>query len=101
MTTQENIKVKVNFYFEGQTRPFSSTEDFETLKHFLYITEESEYETYINEVLVENEAYIISDVKISILKKTNELHMQYGIDSALSGEPMPYNFRVSVYLRKK
>lgn len=98
---QENIKTKVNFHMVGQSRPFASTEDFETLKRFLYITDQSEYETYISEVMVEEEMYIISDVKISILKETSDLHMKYGIDTALSGEPMPYNFRVSVYLRKK
>ena len=98
--TQENIMTKVNFHMEGQSRPFASTEDFETLKRFLYITEHSEYETYINEVVVEEKKYIISEVKISILKETSDSHMKYGIDLALSGEPMPYNFRVSVYLRK-
>jgi len=99
--TQENIKTKVNFHMEGQSRPFASTEDFETLKRFLYITEQSDSETDINEIVVEEERYIISDIKISILKETSDLHMKYGIDLALSGEPMPYNFRVSVFLRKK
>lgn len=98
---QENIKTKVNFHMEGQSKPFASTEDFDTLKRFLYITEQSENETYINEVVVEEEKYIISNVEISILKKTEDLHMKYGIDMVLSGEPMPYNFRISVYLRKK
>jgi len=99
--TQENIKSKVNFHMVGQSKPFASTADFETLKKFLYITEQSEHETYINEVILEEEKYIISEVKISIFKETSNLHMKYGIDLALSGEPMPYNFRVSVYLRKK
>jgi len=97
---QENIKTKVNFHMDGQARPFASTEDFETLKRLLYITDQSESETYINEIIIEKEKYIISDVKISILNKTCDLHIKYGIDMVLVGEPMPYNFRVSVYLKK-
>lgn len=98
---QENIKTKVNFHMEEQSRPFASTEDFETLKRFLYITEESDHETDISEIEVEGEMYNISEIRISMLKETSDLHMKYGIDVALSGESMPYNFRVSVFLKKK
>ena len=99
--SKENIQTKVNFHFEGESRPFASTEDFETLKRFLYIKESSEHETDIKEVIVEGETFLISSVQLSILKETSTLHIEYGIDLALSGEPRPYNFRVTVYLRKK
>lgn len=98
---QENIKTKVCFHHEGQSRPFASTEDFETLKRFHYITEKSEYETDLDKVDVNGKTYSITEVKISILKETSDFHLKYGIDTTLSGEPMPYNFRVSVYLKKK
>ncbi|MDG4715791.1 hypothetical protein [Winogradskyella marincola] len=97
----ENIKTKVNFHFEGQAKPFASAEDYEVLKRFLWIDEESEYETNISEVDVEGKMYEIVDTRISILKETSDLHLTYGIDLALTGESLPYNFRVSVYLKEK
>ncbi|MDO6854877.1 hypothetical protein Q4599_14895 [Cellulophaga lytica] len=97
----ENIKTKVNFHMEGQGKPFASTEDYEVLKRFLWINEDSEFETNINEIDVEGEMYEIVDTKFSILKETTELHLKYGIDLAIVGESLPYNFRVSVYLKKK
>ena len=98
---KENIKTKVNFFYEGQVKPFASTEDYETLKRFFYIKEDSDLETDIHEIEVGGKQCEIVDIKISILKETADLHLKYGIDLALQGEPMPYNFRVSVYLKEK
>ena len=98
---EENIKSKINFHLEGHGKPFSSTEDYETLKRFFFIDEDSKYETEINEVIVDDEKYEIVNIKLSILKETADSHLKYGIDLPLEGNPMPYNFRVSVYVRKK
>ena len=96
----ENIKTKFNFYYEGDVRPFSSTEDYETLKVFFQVTEDSDFETYPRKIKVGDEMKEIAKIEMSILKETQDLHITYGIDTVLCGEPMPYNFRVSIYLKK-
>lgn len=51
----ENIKAKISFYFVGDSKPFASAEDYETLKKMLYIDSISNDETIIEKVIVENE----------------------------------------------
>ena len=97
----ENIKTKVNFYYEGDVRPFSSTEDYETLKDFFQVNEDSDFETYVRKIKVGDEMHEIAKIEMSILKETQDMHITHGIDMALYGEPMPYNFRVSVHLKRK
>ena len=96
----ENIKAKVSFYLKGESRAFSTTEDYDTLKRFFYIKEDSEYETIIKEIIVDDEVYKIVDVKITIYSETNGINPRYGIDMALESPPMPYNFKVLIYVEK-
>jgi len=95
----ENIKTKINFHLEGQSKPFASTEDYEILKQFFLANDSSEIN--IKTVEIENKTYDIVNTEINILKKTSNMHLKYGVDHALSGAPLLYNFRVSVYLKKK
>lgn len=97
----ENIKTKINFHLEGVSRPFASAEDYQTLKRLLYIKNDAKIETTIEEIIIKDEAFEIIDAKITILNDTIEGHPNYGIDSALAGESLPYNFRLSLFLRKK
>jgi hypothetical protein len=97
---EENIKTKINFYYEGDVRPFSSTEDYETLKIFFQVTEDSVFETDVRMIKVGNEMHEIANIEMSILKETQDVHITHGVDIALYGKPMPYNFRVSVYLKR-
>lgn len=98
---EENIKTEIDFYIEGSNKPFYSFEEFNELKEFLCITEHFDLETNIKEIMFEDKLYEISKVKIAILKETTELHMKYGIKPSLLGNQMPYNFRVSVYIKEK
>lgn len=97
----ENIKAKVNFHFEGDNRPFLSTQDYETLKKQLWITNESGNETSIKEIKIDEEYYEIINTEVSIYKQTSSSHITYGIDLALDGEKLNYNFKISLFLRKK
>lgn len=64
---QENIKTKVDFYLEGQENPFTSTENYDTLKKFFFIDENSEFETIIEEVKTDKRPFEIKSISISIL----------------------------------
>lgn len=98
----ENIKTKVSFYLKGASKPFSTTEDYETLKRYLFIIDEvSDYETSVKEIIVDDELYKIIDIKLSIYKETVEANPRYGIDLALESPPMPYNFKVMIYVEKE
>ncbi|MBN9284834.1 MULTISPECIES: hypothetical protein [unclassified Flavobacterium] len=98
MEENTNIKTKVSFYFEGESKPFANVEEYEQLKGMLYITDDSDYETKIKEVDVDGVKYKVLSTSFKILKETREDHLKYGIDLALYGDSMPYNFHVSVFL---
>ncbi len=101
MKPNSNIKAKISFYFEGETRPFVNVEEYEQLKLMHYITEDSEYETKLNEVDIEGVKYKVLSTSFRILRETREDHLKYGIDLALYGDPMPYNLHINVILEAR
>lgn len=101
MKPNSNIKTKISFYFEGETKPFANVEEYEQLKMMFYIDDDSEYETKMDEVDIEGVKYKVLKTSFKILKETREDHLKYGIDLAIYGDPMPYNLHLSVILEPR
>lgn len=101
MKDNSNIKTKISFYFEDESRPFANVEEYEQLKMMLYITRDSDLENKITKVDIEGDEYKVLRTSFKILKDTREDHLKYGIDMALNGDPMPYNLHLNVILEKR
>ena len=101
MIENSNIKTKISFYFEGESRPFANVEEYEQLKMMLYISEDSDLENKITEVDIEGVKYKVLRTSFKILSETRNDHLKYGIDLALNGDPMPYNLHLTVTLEER
>ena len=72
----ENIKAKVSFYYKGTYKPFASTENYDSLKKILYIKGDSDDETEIKTVVIEDVHHEIEEIKISVLRETATSHLE-------------------------
>ena len=101
MNDNTNIKTKISFYFDGESKPFANVEEYEQLKLMLYITENSDIENNITKVDIDGVEYKLIRTSFKILNETREDHLNYGIDLALVGDPMPYNLQFKVILEER
>ena len=101
MKPNSNIKTKISFYFDGESRPFANVEEFEQLKMMFFITEDSEYETKITEIDIEGVKYKVLSTQFKILKETRDDHLKYGVDLALYGDSLPYKLHLNVIIEPR
>ena len=101
MKDNTNIKTKISFYFDGESKPFANVEEYEQLKLMLYITENSDNENNITKVDIDGVEYKVLRTSFKIVNKTREDHLKYGMDLALVGNPMAYNLHLNVVVEER
>lgn len=95
----ENIKARVRVYFNNKEKPAMSIQEFNRLKEVYYPYDNRRLK--VGDIITVNkEDYVLTSVSTEVLEETRDDHLIYGIETARTGEGMPYNYEVELYFEK-